>query len=495
MLEFQSPIGNAYAWDDETGIFIPFSPTMKAVFEALNRKSLSLDDIVFHLSDKFSKEDLIFCYNWLKKWGKIRPMKQKSSTSYKPSTSEVRSLLLRTGFTQLTLSVTEDCNFRCKYCAFSDLYEYTRSQSNKYMKSDTAKRAIDYYFSLLKEGARYNPKRQPALAFYGGEPLLNFNLIKICVEHIENEYGNCKTRYTLTTNGSLLDKEKANWLMEHDFSIAVSLDGPEEEHNRLRVYPNGKGTFREVMGNVTSILKTGYTKIYCLPVIDWKSDLFKREEFFSGKDTPPVSFASLVSNEPGSGYFDQFTEEDHHAFLEQLKNAKKSYSMNLDHQKQRDKLTLFDYLIGQYLKNIIFNGISIYSPHPLMPFSSACIPGRKIFVDVDGNFHICEKINSFFPIGNVNEGLNFENICELLSNYISSMDKCPSCKVRRNCSQCYPKFAMNGLFLCSSEVCREMEVIMKKAFAEAFAVAEIDPQFIEKEINSKKANTKKYYGD
>lgn len=495
MLEFESPIGNTYAWDDEIGIFIPFSPAMKTVYEIVTQKFISKEELIEQLKDAFSIDDVIFCYNWIKKWEKIRPNEQEPNRSYKINVSDVRTFLFRSGFTQLTLSVTEDCNFKCKYCAFSDFYEYTRGQSNKYMNSDTAKKAIDYYFSLLKGGMRYNPKRQPSLAFYGGEPLLNFNLIKMCVEYIQKEYSNYKTRYTLTTNGSLLDNEKANWLMEHDFSIAVSLDGPEEEHNRLRVYPNGKGTFRDVMENVTSILKTGYKKVSCLPVIDWNSDLFKREEFFNGKDTPPVSFVSLVSNEPGSRYYNQFTEENRRVFLEQLKRAKTSYSTNLDYQKRKEKSTLFDYLIGERFKNTIFNGVSIYSPHPMMPFSSSCVPGRKIFVDVDGNFHICEKINNSFPIGNIYEGLNFEKIRDLIDNYINSMDKCPNCRVRRNCTQCYPKFAINGGFLCSSEICKEIESSMKRSFSEAFAVAEMDPQFIEKEIDFKKINTKKYYGD
>ncbi|WP_336247428.1 radical SAM protein [Methanothrix soehngenii] len=166
----------------------------------------------------------------------------------------------------------------CRYCSFSDFYEYNRGYSDKYMDFDTAKKAIDYFISLLNEGKKYNPIRKPALGFYGGEPLLNFGLIKKCIEYIESIYNDYEIIYTITTNGSMLDKKRANWLMEHDFIIFVSLDGPEDEHDRLRIYENGKGSFRDVIKNVTRIIRKGYKEIYCMPVFDWKSDLFKRED-------------------------------------------------------------------------------------------------------------------------------------------------------------------------------------------------------------------------
>ena len=495
MLEFETPAGNMYAWDGEMGLFIPFSPTMKAIISDFSsQNSLSREKVVEQLKEDFDVEELTFCYDWMEKWRKIRPQNYKYQILQKYHASDIRSYLLRFGLLHLTLCVTEDCNFRCKYCVYSDFYKYDRGYSNKYMDFTIAKKAIDYYFSLLKEGERYNPLREPTIGFYGGEPLLNFKLIKKCVEYVEGNYNYNKIEYAVTTNGSLLDEEKANLLMKHDFSIAVSLDGPEEEHNRLRVYSNGKGSFRKVMENVGLMMDVGYEKIYSLPVFDWKSDLFKLEEFFNRKDVPAVQRVSMVENDVGCSYYEQFTKEDRLAFLDQLKMARNCYFENLDQQKKRRKISFFDDLIAGDPRRVLFDGISISPHNPIVPFTAACVPGRNIFVDVNGYYHICEKINNAFSIGNVDDGLNFGKISRLIGNYISCMDKCPDCEMERNCGHCYKSFTTDKEFLLSSKVCGGIEYTAKDSFVETFTIAETKPQLVE-ESNFKHKNVRKYYGE
>jgi len=362
------------------------------------------------------------------------------------------------------------------------------------MVFDTAKKAIDYFISLLNEGKKYNPIRKPALGFYGGEPLLNFGLIKKCIEYIESIYNDYEIIYTITTNGSMLDKKRANWLMEHDFIIFVSLDGPEDEHDRLRIYENGKGSFRDVIKNVTRIIRKGYKEIYCMPVFDWKSDLFKREEFFNRNDIPSVARIALVNNIEGCRYYEQFTEKDYSAFLGQLERARSCYYKDLNLQRGKEKLSFFDKLVGLDPGEDLFKSVSIYIQPLIMPFTGACIPGRKLFVDVYGNYHACERVNSSFPIGNVNDGLNFEKISKLIVGYLRSMDKCPSCKVSRKCTYCYQNFMTDNGFSPSSTVCENIESIKKASFARSFNIAEIYPEFVE-ESNYKHKNIKKYYGD
>ncbi|OPX77971.1 MAG: molybdenum cofactor biosynthesis protein A [Methanosaeta sp. PtaB.Bin039] len=493
MLEFETSTGNLYAWDDEVGLFIPFSPAMRSVLDVLsNHDSVTKEKVMCLLKENIEREEISFCYDWIRKWNKIKTQIQKTKNIQTFTESDIRYSVLKFGLLRLTLCITEDCNFMCKYCAYSDFYKYTRRPSDKYMKFSIAKKAIDYYFSLLDEGKRYNPLRRPAIGFYGGEPLLNFKLIKDLVDYIENEYKDHKTIYTITTNGSLLDKEKANWLMKFKFIIDVSLDGPEEEHDRLRVYTNGNGTFRDVMKNVSSIMIEGYQEIGCLPVFDWRSNLFKREEFFNRQDVPRVQGAFPVDDVEGCSYYQQFTEEEFLAFMEQFERARNFYFMNLDHHRHRKKTTLFDDLIGQAPRRALFRSISIYPHHPLMPFTGACIPGRKIFVDVNGFYHLCEKVNSDFPIGNVNEGLNFKKIYKLIVNYNSCMDKCPECGVARRCNFCYKSFATDKDFLHSSTVCKEVESNMKRSFIEAFEIAEKFPEFID-DSNIKYNNIRKYY--
>jgi uncharacterized protein len=492
VLEFETPAGNMYAWDDEIGLFIPFSPAMR---EIISSKSLSREEIIEELREDFNEEDAAFFYDWIQKWGKIRPNNNYClSGPQEFSVSEIRRLVLRYGLMHLTLCVTEDCNFRCKYCAYSDYYKYTRNHSNRYMDFTTAKKALDYYFSLLKEGRKHNPLRKPSIGFYGGEPLLNFKLIEKCVGYIKEVYGNQGTVYNITTNGSLLQKEKAEWLMDNGFIISVSLDGPEEEHDRLRVYKNGKGTFKDIMENIGPIMEAGYKDIFCLPVFDWKSDLFKKEEFFNRDDIPSIQRAFPVDDEEGCSYYQQFKEEDQFAFMKQLERAREYYFADLDLQKHRKKSSLFDDLIGQAPIRDLFMSNSIYIQYPIMPFTAACVPGRKIFVDAIGNYHICERINSGFPIGTVDGGLNFERILEIICEYKGSLDKCQKCKVTRRCLCCYKSFATDNAFLCSSKVCRDTESNMKKSFVETFIYAEKYPEFVEGS-DFKYKNIRKNYGD
>lgn len=490
MLEFETPSGNMYAWDDEIGLFIPSSPAMKWV---ISNKSLPKYKVIERLKENFGEEDIAFCYDWIHKWGKIKH-NYKSSVYRGFGASDIKHHVLRFGLKSLTLCVTEDCNFRCKYCAYSDCYEYTRNYSNKYMNFSVAKKALDYYFSLLNDGRKYNPFREPSVGFYGGEPLLNFKLIKKCVAYIQDEYSDQIVHYGITTNGSLLHKEKADWLMDHGFRIAISLDGPEEEHNRLRVYKNGEGTFSDIMENVGPIMDAGYKNIQCIPVFDWKSDLFSKEEFFKRKDIPSVQTASPVIDGEGCSYYQQFNAEDRFAFINQLERAGDYYFANLDLQIQRDKSSFFDQLIGQARIIELFRSISIYSHHPIMPFTGACLPGKKIFVDATGVYYIYEKIDGAFPIGTVDEGLNFERIFEVVCEYNDSLDKCKECKVTRRCACCYVSFATDKKFLRSSKVCKGIESNIKEFFIKTFAIAENYPQFVS-QFDFKYKNIRKNYGD
>jgi len=496
MLEFETPTGNAYAWDNKVGQFIPTSLTMRSVINEMRRKKLvSKEEIIKHLKEKFNEQEISYYYDWINKWGKIRHQNYSSQTTEELHTEEnIKYFVLKRGLLHLSLCVTEDCNFRCKYCAYSDSYEYTRSHSNKYMDFAVAKKAIDCYFSLLNKGERYNPLRKPSIGFYGGEPLLNFELIKECEAYIRDTYKDYELILTMTTNGSLLNKEKANWLMEHDFFIAVSLDGPEEEHNRCRVYRNGKGTFGDVIKNIRPIMDKKYKKIYSIAVLDWRSDLFKQEEFFNREDIPSPARISLVSEDGGSRYYKQFTKDDLLAFREQLRAAR-SYYFGGSYQQKREKITsFFENIVGKIPERDLLSTISVLTPHPIMPFTSACVPGRKLYVDVNGYYYACEKVNGSFPIGNVTEGLNFARISKLIREYINCMDRCPECKVSRKCSFCYPKFETDNGFSCSSKKCEIIESKMKESFAETFALAEQNSELIEKD-SYKYKNIKKYCGD
>jgi uncharacterized protein len=226
MIIIKSQGGNLYFYDDRTGMVFPSSD----LFNQIVKGSASVENLPEELS-----KDVEYYNKFVTKWKKLGAFSPNCLNAEETNPEKLREMILREGLTQLCLCLTEDCNLRCKYCIYSDNYAYTRGYSHRHMSFETAKKAIDLYFSLIEESKRYNPWREPVIGFYGGEPLLNFGVLKSCVEYAEEEYGDFKLNYTTTTNATLLNKEKADFLMQHGFSIAVSLDGPEEEHDRNRV--------------------------------------------------------------------------------------------------------------------------------------------------------------------------------------------------------------------------------------------------------------------
>ncbi|MCD6464278.1 radical SAM protein, partial [Candidatus Woesearchaeota archaeon] len=147
----------------------------------------------------------------------------------------------------IVLNVTEACNFRCKYCIYSGLYKGERTHSFKSMNLDTALKSLDVLLPHTSDLL--------VVSFYGGEPLLNFNLIKAVTEYLDkNLKGSSKKLvYSLTTNGSLLARH-LDFLIEKEFQIAVSIDGPKALHDSRRLYVNGRKSFDDVYSNIELLI-------------------------------------------------------------------------------------------------------------------------------------------------------------------------------------------------------------------------------------------------
>ena len=149
---------------------------------------------------------------------------------------------------KLTLQVTQKCNLRCSYCVYSGMYN-NRTHSLKSMNFDTAKRAIDY---VLNRSVDIN---ELSFGFYGGEPLLELELIEKCIAYVKSVVAGKKVIFTITTNGTLLTTDVYERLEKHDVSIAISIDGPQVVHDSARKYANGNGSYDDIMRNVLDIRK------------------------------------------------------------------------------------------------------------------------------------------------------------------------------------------------------------------------------------------------
>jgi sulfatase maturation enzyme AslB (radical SAM superfamily) len=119
---------------------------------------------------------------------------------------------------QLTLIVTDACNFDCSYC--------NQSRENSYMEPATVDKAISFFYPYFNEDV--------AIGFYGGEPLLRFDLIQHAVSRFQaaNRRGKKKPVYNLTTNGSLVTPDMLDFFNTHEFMIMLSFDGTAQDTGR-----------------------------------------------------------------------------------------------------------------------------------------------------------------------------------------------------------------------------------------------------------------------
>ncbi len=147
------------------------------------------------------------------------------------------------------LHITQGCNMRCHYCYSNQgCYETPRTAR---MPLTTAKGAVDFLYE------RSDPRRDPVLTFFGGEPLMNLRVIRDTVAYAESR-GHAlgrRMRFSMTTNGTLLKPEIVTFLKQHRFDLLVSIDGIGADQDVHRVMAGGKGSFRILEPKLKDLLR------------------------------------------------------------------------------------------------------------------------------------------------------------------------------------------------------------------------------------------------
>lgn len=143
----------------------------------------------------------------------------------------------------LTLCLTHDCNLRCRYC-------YAGRKYAQAMSRDTAEQALRI---ALAEAQRAGQNLD--ISFFGGEPLLEWPLLKHCCHFIRAlaEGSDTRIRFGITTNGLLLSPDKLDWLAAQDFLVALSIDGSPAMHNTNRCFADGRGSHEQAAAALARI--------------------------------------------------------------------------------------------------------------------------------------------------------------------------------------------------------------------------------------------------
>lgn len=355
------------------------------------------------------------------------------------SVTECYSSFLKNNLSHVTLQVTQNCNLNCEYCVYSGNY-YNRQHSNKHMEWETAKKAIDYLVQHSQDADRL------AISFYGGEPLLKFELIKKCVEYAEQEAEGRKILFNFTTNGTLLTKEKFSFLVTHDFKILISVDGPENIHDKHRKFSNGNGSFATMIKNIT-ILKKTYPEYFQQrvsfnTVLDPMNRFIEINQFFTINSIfENMAFSSSLINdnyaknelEYSEIFIEEFEYEIFKLFLWKLgKLDREDVSpliLNYFSTHKRIATLMEDYHQDKVL----------WKNHRGGP----CLPGvKKLFVSADGNLFPCERVSETSEaahLGHIDQGVNLAKALEVLNIEQKTSEKCKKCWAYYFCDICVAK--------------------------------------------------------
>ena len=208
-----------------------------AEFENKEKDAIVAQMLEKYASNEVSKDDVLECY------AQVEELKANGKL-FAPDTFEPMANKLKektAGVVKaLCLHIAHTCNLNCSYC-FASQGKYHGDRA--VMSFEVGKRALD--FLVENSGTRHNLE----VDFFGGEPLMNFQVVKDLVAYarsIEKEKGK-NFRFTLTTNGVLVDDDVIEWANRECSNVVLSLDGRKEVHDRFRVDFAGNGSWEKIV--------------------------------------------------------------------------------------------------------------------------------------------------------------------------------------------------------------------------------------------------------
>lgn len=336
-----------------------------------------------------------------------------------PYSEEELKKMYNTNIKSMTLALTEQCNLRCKYCGYMPKY-LDKSYTLKEMSFDIAFKAIDILMKNSHESEICH------VGFYGGEPLLRLDLIKACVAYIKEKYPFRKPAYNITTNAVLLDESVADFLIENDIKNIISLDGPTQQLNKYRVFPNGKSSFDIVYKNIQMLYQKNPK--YFRESVTYNVVMYNgaSRELFEAVDVLWKSNVNMIELFP-TDYFMRVRDKSDISALKTEKIDIKSY----------------EFAYKNMLKNMKKYYNSFKGPggcNKILP-GGFCIAGvRKNFVTTDGKILVCEKVDEsreIYEIGDVENGIDIKKVERLISYTLQKLDKCKKCWAAKFCKICF----------------------------------------------------------
>lgn len=354
---------------------------------------------------------------------------------------------------QLVFEVTDECNLRCRYCAYGEFYDDYDCRENKKLPVEYATRLIDYLLPYWNSNRNASAMSSIRISFYGGEPLLNFEFIEKIVDYVKNKIDcpNHVFTYSMTTNAILLDRYM-DFLKEYDFSILISLDG-NEENDAYRIDCAGNGSYGRVIRNVDR-LRDKYPDFFernvnFNAVLHNKNSVEGIYEFFKAKYNKIPRIGELNTTGIRKDKIKEFYQA-YRSTAQSLRQAEHYDEIERElfmESANYKSLALFLFQYSGYVYNDYLE--LLYDKEQLLPLpTGTCLPfTKKMYVTVNGKILPCERIGHQFSLGHITSEeivLDIQGIADKYNGYYSRMEKrCGTCKNKRTCIQCL--FNLKGM--------------------------------------------------
>jgi uncharacterized protein len=324
----------------------------------------------------------------------------------------------------ITIILSDKCNMNCKYC---------------YVDSDSANTQVIDYLALSRFlhslfDNNHPPDRTVQFHFYGGEPLLHYDKLKAIVADIKGL--GIAYAFTLTTNGVLLDMTRLEYLVDNDFFVTISLDGPEYIHDAYRLLCDNTPTHKIVVSKIHMIMRHYRhwmkTNLSINSVLTPGSSILERQEYFSSLGIIRVNFIEMVSESISctgitkSLYYDYYLEQQ--SLLCEYVNMK-----------------LISKQYGDIIAFPFSNYYDLFRHKRGTDCKAYCGIGKKrLAIMPTGEIIPCLQFASSkalaktFVIGSIRTGIDMKLVSKMHEEYVQTSEKCCGCWLFFLCSRLCP---------------------------------------------------------
>ncbi len=434
-------------------------------FYDVNRnENVKVDEEIYCYLDKFLKDEIN--KNNINKEieSKLDKLKEEGYLSnnrvkeIKHPATDLLDTYLSRKMKMITIQLTRNCNLRCEYCPYTENNGIERTHQDSSIDFETIKKALH----ILRDNSI--DSYDISVNFYGGEPLLEFDLIKKTVDYCKKIFRGKLLRFSLTTNATLFTEEIMDFFEREKFNILISLDGPKHLNDKnRRFYDSDESVFDRVIDSIKIIEKNHqelFKNISLNMVIDPTTKL--NDYLLLFKENRVLDKINIRTQ-----ILDDYTEDKKFKSLDefnkQYSEMENTYRLHIFNDEELTDGKLIESMFFRKYQELLMDmNKSISLGNTGCP-SGPCIPGiQRMLVDVNGFIYPCERIseiNEFNIIGNVDKGIMLDKVKRILNVAKYNKDKCTDCFAFRECGFCVRSYqnAIDEIAV-SSEVCENRRI-------------------------------------